>query len=180
MADTALSGVTEFKIVGTGNGQFANLENNTIKGTYSNQVITLDVYVNTLSGSDTISSGRVIASRTIQLPSSASSSNDFYNNQIIEVTSGTGVGQKRTITDYNGSTKVATLRSNFVDHPNTSSGYNISGRAKDLRSGNNPAMHTLDYLTAKTYGKGLSLDDLSLETFNNAARTCDSRSNITL
>jgi len=113
MADTALSGVTEFKIVGTGNGQFANLENNTIKGTYSNQVITLDVYVNTLSGSDTISSGRVITSRTIQLPSSASSSNDFYNNQIIEVTSGTGVGQKRTIIDYNGTTKVATLRSNF-------------------------------------------------------------------
>ena len=180
MADTALSGKTEFKIVGTGNGQFTNLENSTIKGTYSNQVITLDVYVNGLSGSDTISSGRVIESRTIQLPSSASSANDFYNDQIIEVTSGTGVGQKRTITDYNGSTKVATLRSNFVDHPNSSSAYNISGRAKDLRSGNNPAMHTLDYLTAKTYGKGLSLDDLSLETFNNAARTCDSQSNITL
>ena len=180
MADTALSGVTEFKIVGTGNGQFTNIENNTLKGTYSSQVITLDVCINTLSGSDTISSGRVIASRTLQLPSSASTTDNFYNNQIIEITSGTGVGQKRTITDYNGTTKVATLRSNFVDHPNTSSGYNISGRAKDLRSGNNPAMHTLDYLTAKTYGKGLSLDDLSLETFNNAARTCDSRSNITL
>mgnify|MGYP001579800969 FL=1 len=180
MADTALSGVTEFKIVGTGNGQFANLENNTIKGTYSSQVVTLDAYVNTLSGSDTISSGRMIASRTIQLPSSASSADNFYNNEIIEVTSGTGVGEKRTITDYNGTTKVATLRSNFVDHPNTSSEYNISGRAKDLRSGNNPAMHTLDYLLAKTYGKGLTLDDLSLETFNNAARTCDSRSEITL
>ena len=180
MADTALSGVTEFKIVGTGNGQFTNIENNTLKGTYSSQVITLDVCINTLSGSDTISSGRVIASRTLQLPSSASTTDNFYNNQIIEITSGTGVGQKRTITDYNGSTKIATLRSNFVDHPNTSSGYNISGRAKDLRSGNNPAMHTLDYLLAKTYGKGLTLDDISLETFNNAARTCDSRSNITL
>ena len=180
MADTALSGVTEFKIVGTGNGQFTNIENNTLKGTYSSQVITLDVCINTLSGSDTISSGRVIASRTLQLPSSASTTDNFYNNQIIEITSGTGVGQKRTITDYNGTTKVATLRSNFVDHPNTSSGYNISGRAKDLRSGNNPAMHTLDYLLAKTYGKGLTLNDISLETFNNAARTCDSRSNITL
>ncbi|MDB4488132.1 hypothetical protein N9042_00015 [bacterium] len=180
MADTSLSGVTEFKIVGTGNGQFTNIENNTIKGTYSSQVVTLDIYVNTLSGSDTISSGRVIASRTLQLPSSASTTDNFYNNQIIEITSGTGVGQKRTITDYNGTTKVATLRSNFVDHPNTSSGYNISGRAKDLRSGNNPAMHTLDYLLAKTYGKGLTLNDISLETFNNAARTCDSRSNITL
>ena len=180
MADTALSGVTEFKIVGTGSGQFENIQNQSIKGTYSSQVVTLDIYVNTLSGSDTISSGRVIESRTLQLPSSASSSNDFYNNQVIEVTSGTGVGEKRTIIDYNGSTKVATLRSNFVDHPNASSEYNISGRGKDLRSGNNPAMHTLDYLTAKTYGKGLSLDDLSLETFTNAARTCDSRSELTI
>ena len=45
MADTALSGVTEFKIVGTGNGQFTNIENNTLKGTYSSQVITLDVCI---------------------------------------------------------------------------------------------------------------------------------------
>ena len=180
VADTALSGVTEFKILGTGNGQLANIEESTLTGTYSNQVITLDVKLNALTGSDTISSGRVIQSRTIKLPSSASSSDNFYNNQIIEVTSGTGVNEQRTITDYNGTTKVATLRSNFINHPNASSEYNISGRAKDLRSGNNPAMHTLDYLRAKTYGKGLSLDDLSLETFNNAARTCDSRSEITI
>ena len=180
VADTALSGVTEFKILGTGNGQLENIEESTITGTYSNQVITLDVTLNALTGSDTISSGRVIESRTIKLPSSASSSDNFYNNQVIEVTSGTGVNEKRTILDYNGTTKVATLRSNFVDHPNASSGYNISGRAKDLRSGNNPAMHTLDYLTAKTYGKGLTLNDLSLETFNNAARTCDARSEITI
>ena len=180
VADTALDGVTEFKILGTGNGQLENIEESTLTGTYSNQVITLDVTLNALTGSDTISSGRVIESRTIKLPSSASSSNDFYNNQIIEVTSGTGVGEKRTIIDYNGSTKVATLRSNFIHHPNSSSEYNISGRGKDLRSGNNPAMHTLDYLTAKTYGKGLTLNDLSLETFNNAARTCDARSEITI
>lgn len=180
MADTTLSGVTQFKIVGTGNGQFQNIENNTITGTYSNQVITLDVIVNTLSGSDTISSGRVIESRTIQLPSSASSSDDFYNNEVIEVTAGTGVGQKRTIIDYDGTTKIATLRANFVNHPTSSSTYNISGRAKDLRAGNNPAMQTLDYLTATTYGKGLSLNDLSLETFTNAARTCDTRSEVTI
>ena len=180
VADTALSGVTEFKILGTGNGQLENIEESTLTGTYSNQVITLDVTLNALTGSDTISSGRVIESRTIKLPSSASSSDNFYNNQIIEVTSGTGVNEERTIVDYNGTTKVATLRSNFINHPNASSGYNISGRGKDLRSANNPAMHTLDYLTAKTYGKGLSLTDLSLETFNNAARTCDARSEITI
>ena len=175
-----MDGVTEFKILGTGNGQLENIEESTLTGTYSNQVITLDVTLNALTSSDTISSGRVIESRTLKLPSSASSADNFYNNQIIEVTSGTGVNEQRTITDYNGTTKVATLRSNFINHPNSSSEYNISGRGKDLRSGNNPAMHTLDYLTAKTYGKGLTLNDLSLETFNNAARTCDARSDITI
>jgi len=180
VADTALSGETKFKILGTGNGQLENIEESTLTGTYSNQVITLDVTLNALTSSDTISSGRIIKSHTIKLPSSASSADNFYNNQIIEVTSGTGVNEQRTILDYNGTTKVATLRSNFINHPNSSSEYNISGRGKDLRSGNNPAMHTLDYLTAKTYGKGLALDDLSLETFNNAARTCDARSEITL
>ena len=180
VADTALDGVTEFKILGTGNGQLENIEESTLTGTYSNQVITLDVTLNALTGSDTISSGRVIESRTIKLPSSASSADNFYNNQTIKVTSGTGANEERTIIDYDGTTKVATLRSNFINHPNSSSEYNISGRGKDLRSGNNPAMHTLDYLTAKTYGKGLTLNDLSLETFNNAARTCDARSDITI
>ena len=181
LADTALSGKTQFKITGTGNGQLSQIENSTIKGTYSNGVVTLDAYVNALTNADTISNGRLIESHTLTLPSNASSTNDFYNNQVIEVLTGVGAGQKRTITDYNGSTKVATLRSNFIDHPLPASTYSISGRAKDLRSGNNPAMQTLDYLVSPTYGKGLDLvQDVSLETFNNAARTCDTRSDVTI
>ena len=181
LADTALSGATYFKISGTGNGQLAEIEQSTIKGTYSNGVVTLEAHVNALTGSDTISNGILVKSQTITLPSNASSTNDFYNNQIIEVLTGAGSGQKRTITDYNGSTKVATLKSNFIDHPLPASTYKISGRAKDLRASNNPAMQTLDYLTTSTYGKGLSLDDdISLETFNSAARTCDTRSDVTI
>lgn len=46
---------------------------------------------------------------TITLDASASAVDDFYNNAIVYITGGTGVGQSRTIEDYVGSTKVATV-----------------------------------------------------------------------
>lgn len=46
---------------------------------------------------------------TITLDASASAVDDFYNNQAIYIVSGTGVGQGRIISDYNGTTKVATV-----------------------------------------------------------------------
>ena len=49
------------------------------------------------------------ASTTITLDASASAVNDFYNNQIIYIVSGTGAGQSRIISDYDGGTKVATV-----------------------------------------------------------------------
>ena len=51
------------------------------------------------------------ASTTITLDASASAVDDFYNNQVIYIVSGTGVGQGRIIEDYNGTTKVATVSS---------------------------------------------------------------------
>lgn len=49
------------------------------------------------------------ASTTITLDASASAVDDFYNDQAIYIVSGTGVGQGRIISDYNGTTKVATV-----------------------------------------------------------------------
>jgi hypothetical protein len=46
---------------------------------------------------------------SIQLSPLASSVNDFYNGLTIYITSGTGAGQSAVISDYVGSTKVATL-----------------------------------------------------------------------
>lgn len=49
---------------------------------------------------------------TITLAAGASATDDIFNYQRIDILSGTGAGQSAVITDYNGSTKVAT-----VDHP---------------------------------------------------------------
>ena len=49
------------------------------------------------------------AATTITLDAGASAVTDFYKNVFVFVTAGTGVGQSRTITAYNGTTKVATV-----------------------------------------------------------------------
>lgn len=60
------------------------------------------------------------ASTTITLDGSASSTDDFYNNTIIVITGGTGAGQSRIISDYVGSTKVASV-SAWVTNPSSDS-----------------------------------------------------------
>jgi hypothetical protein len=64
---------------------------------------------------------------TITLATSASSVHGAYNGMWIEITGGTGSGQVRKITDYNGDTKVATVDTNWDagEEPDTTSTYRI-------------------------------------------------------
>jgi len=57
------------------------------------------------------------ASGTIQLAVGASGLNDFYNGALVVLTSGTGVGQARTIVSYVGSTRQATVDRAWVTIP---------------------------------------------------------------
>lgn len=61
------------------------------------------------------------ASSTITLPTGFSVTDDAYNNLDIMITSGTGAGQRRTISDYVGSTKVATVSSSWTTTPDSTS-----------------------------------------------------------
>jgi hypothetical protein len=70
------------------------------------------------------------ASGTITLSSGSSSSNDFYNDSVVVITSGTGAGQCRRISDYVGSSKVATVGTNWVTTPDNTSVYVILGRVE--------------------------------------------------
>lgn len=60
------------------------------------------------------------AATTITLDASASAVDDFYNNDLIYITGGTGVGQARFVTDYVGATKVATVAT-WVTNPDATS-----------------------------------------------------------
>jgi hypothetical protein len=82
------------------------------------------VFREQLSGDEgTAQSGST--STTLKLRSGASFSDDAYNNLTIQIISGTGAGQSKTITDYVGSTKVATVNSAWTTTPNNTSVYKI-------------------------------------------------------
>lgn len=61
------------------------------------------------------------ASGSITLDASASATDDLYNGQLVSVIGGTGAGQTRLITDYVGSTKVATISPNWTTNPSSDS-----------------------------------------------------------
>lgn len=61
----------------------------------------------------------------ITLDASAASNNDFYNHNLIVLTGGTGVGQVRSIQDYNGTTKDADVVPNWVTNPDNTSTFSI-------------------------------------------------------
>ena len=62
-------------------------------------------------------------STTITLDSTASAVDDYYNGDLLHIDAGTGEGQTRYITDYVGSTKVATISPAWITTPDTTSEY---------------------------------------------------------
>lgn len=64
-------------------------------------------------------------STSIQLDTSASAANDFYNGAVVLIASGTGAGQARVITDYVGSTTTATVNKAWSTNPASGSEFVI-------------------------------------------------------
>ena len=140
------------------------------------------------TGYNTTTTTTVTSADQIQLASGASSSDDAYNGLEIELTKTStnteGATEKqtfkRTIADYDGTTKIATVGEPWVEEgfPEAGDTYKVlqNNAIKDRRVSINPAIQLLDYMSAKTYGKDLDINvDISLADFLLAARTCDSR-----
>lgn len=66
------------------------------------------------------------AATTITLAAGASAADDYYNGMVIQLTGGTGSGQYNIITDYNGTTKVATVKT-WATNPASGTTYKIGG-----------------------------------------------------
>lgn len=76
------------------------------------------------------------AAGSITLAAGEDSNDDYFNGERITIIEGTGQGQSRLITDYNGTTKVATVDRNWTTTPDSSSVYSILGAESDLRAVN--------------------------------------------
>lgn len=68
---------------------------------------------------------------SIILSETASSVDDFYNDLVLTITKGTGIGQSRIISDYIGSTKVATVET-WNTIPDITSKYSIAKIPVDI------------------------------------------------
>ena len=104
----------------TGSGYDAGIINDRFQT--SNDLGNGDVVSDTVKENYALDS---VSNNTITLPNTASSSNDYYNNWWIKITSGSGQDQVRQITDYDGTTKVAILDSNFTTNPSSSDNVNL-------------------------------------------------------
>lgn len=65
------------------------------------------------------------ASGSITLASTASSTTNFYLRSYVVIVGGTGAGQARIISSYNGTTKVATIENGWATNPDSTSVYQI-------------------------------------------------------
>lgn len=75
--------------------------------------------------SNTAQSGST--STSIKLDASASSTTDIYKGNRVLITGGTGAGQERTITAYNGGSKQATVSRAWITTPDNTSTFAIKG-----------------------------------------------------
>ena len=66
------------------------------------------------------------AATTITLAAGSSATNNYYNQQYIYTVGGTGSGQRKRITAYNGTTKVATVDSAWSVNPDNTTTYILS------------------------------------------------------
>ena len=154
----------------------------TVTSTSLNSVSPSSIY-----SSESIPAGSRLASvNTIKLPASASSVDDAYKGDTIEVVrfnavSGRSNVQTAEIIAYNGSSRIATIDTIWTSIPRAGDTVNIYPRYADRRVSINPAIQTLDYMTSKTYGRGLDPNrDINLPSVLSTANKCDARSNVSV
>lgn len=90
---------------------------------------------------------------TITLNAAASAADDDYNGQICFIRSGTGQDQTAVVVDYNGTTKVATIKTatatgNWITTPDATSGYVMIPSSPVVLAGINHVGAQLPDLTA--------------------------------
>lgn len=166
---------------------------NLFRGTIMSGTVTATSFVSgypySVYGAEALAlySGNYLVSKnTIRLPATASSTTDFYVGSMIEVTrynsaTGKSLVQYAEIVGYEGTNKIATIDTIWDFIPNNTDTVRIYPKYADSRVSINPVIQLLDYVTSKTYGRGLSITkDLDLPSWAETARKCDTGSNVTV
>ena len=89
-------------------------------------------YVNDIQNAVLSANVTTATANTITFPGTYSTSNTSYVGVNISITKGTSAGDFRTITSYNGVTRVATINQNWTVTPDTTSVYQLNFDIKDI------------------------------------------------
>jgi hypothetical protein len=124
------------------------------------------------------------AASTIQLAAAEGFANDELNGCVVQIVSGTGAGQARTISDYVGATDTATIEPDWITNPSTDSVYEIIGTSPHSAAWHiwEEVLNASTHNTATSAGRRLrALNDFGLyeggyvwiDTVNGTAGTTD-------
>ena len=119
-------------VVGSGyirNFVFNNSTTDADANTYVYKAFVNDIQ-NATQSANAVSGG----SNTITLPATYSSATDAYIGVVISITNGKDAGDFRTISSYNGTTKVATVDQNWTVIPDTTSVFQLNFDIKDTET----------------------------------------------
>ena len=94
---------------------------------------------------------------TIKLAATASSVDDYYNDMTVYITSGTGAGELKTITDYVGGTRTATVSTNWTATPTDTSVYQVMPALTIATTTGSGAIYRVSAVTAGAITKVTSV-----------------------
>ena len=94
---------------------------------------------------------------TIKLAATASSVDDYYNDMTVYITSGTGAGELKTITDYVGGTRIATVSTNWTATPTDTSVYQVMPALTIATTTGSGAIYRVSAVTAGAITKVTSV-----------------------
>lgn len=127
----ATSGLTTYEVTPANNSVNLTIDGVLVEALAEVGTADLDVYVDAINRavSGEVGTADAGAASSITLAGGASSLDGFYEGWTIEITSGTGSPDSKTITDYDGGTQIATVDSAWAVTPDNTSEYFIYNEA---------------------------------------------------
>lgn len=118
------------------------------------------------------------AATTITLDASASAVTDFYKNDLIVLTGGTGIGQGRYITAYNGTTKVATVTA-WATNPDATTTFAVIAADAIVGATAPTAVQVADEVQTRTIAAVTTVNGLAANVITAAATAADFTTEVT-
>lgn len=117
------------------------------------------------------------SSSTIQLAAGETFADDELNTNVVKITSGTGAGQARLITDYVGSTDTATVTPSWTTNPDATSVYEVVEGAMHVAEVSSAAVTSIQSGLATSAAQTTAQNDLDLLTGADGAVLATSQPN---